>query len=168
MGVEIERKFLVINDDWRAGASSRHCVQAYLAFGPPVSVRIRIMGDKATLNIKTALVGITRGEFEYGIPLDDAKALLAGSCVGAPIDKTRYLVHHAGAQWEVDEFHGANAGLIIAEIELERDDQPFDRPSWLGEEVSHDPRYLNTHLSRHPYTEWEETQSRAKTSSTRD
>lgn len=154
MGTEIERKFLVTGDGWRGGAECLACAQGYLATGPPVSVRVRIMGEKATLNVKTATTDITRAEFEYEIPAEDARELLANSCVGSIIDKTRHLAKHGGMTWEVDEFHGDNDGLIVAEIELGREDQAFLKPPWLGEEVSGDPRYLNSHLSQHPYREW--------------
>lgn len=154
MGIEIERKFLVSNDEWRANAQGQHCKQAYLAVGPPVAVRARIMAGRATLNIKKSTLDIVRSEFEYSIPIEDAELLLEFHCEGFPIDKTRYRVPFGGLIWEIDEFHGHNEGLIVAEVELERADQPFARPPWLGEEVSHDPRYLNSSLSRLPFSHW--------------
>ena len=156
MGTEIERKFLVINDAWRGRGTAERCVQGYLAFGPPVAVRVRIMGGVATLNVKTATVSITRHEFEYEIPIADAEALLRTSCVGTAIEKTRHCVEYGGKTWEVDAFEGANAGLVVAEIELASEDEPFERPPWVGAEVSGDPRYLNTCLCQRPYTQWNE------------
>ena len=166
MGKEIERKFLVRDDTWRVEADAGlHCAQGYLCVGPPVAVRVRIMGGKAMLNIKKAVLStggeipgaihaVERDEFEYPIPLDDAEALLAGLCNGYPIEKTRHKFSYGGYVWEIDVFAGENAGLIVAEIELSSADEPFERPSWLAEEVSHDPRYLNSNLSRKPFSQW--------------
>ncbi|MBX7257841.1 MAG: CYTH domain-containing protein [Candidatus Hydrogenedentes bacterium] len=154
MGIEIERKFLVSDTSFLKDLKGARCAQGYLAVGPPVAVRVRIMDGTATLNVKTATTAISRTEFEYEIPLEDAEGLLKSSCVGTPIDKTRYFVEHDGMTWEVDVFAGANTGLIVAEIELDNEDQPFSRPVWLGDEVSGDPRYLNTHLSQSPFTTW--------------
>jgi len=154
MGTEIERKYLVNGDTWRQGAEQLPCAQGYLATGPPVSVRVRIMGGNAMLTVKSGKTGITRAEYEYSIPVEDARELLSTACTSAVIEKTRHLVQYAGMTWEVDEFHGENNGLIVAEIELESEDQPFESPPWLGPEVSHDPRYLNSSLSKHPYREW--------------
>lgn len=155
MGTEIERKFLVKDDSWRTpdliGTPIR---QGYLAVGPPVAVRVRIAGDKAILNIKSAVIDVTRLEFEYPVPLDDAQQILESVCDGRIVRKTRFLVDHAGMTWEIDVFEDANQGLVVAELELDAEDQPFEKPPWLGDEVSGDPRYLNTHLSRHPYTQW--------------
>lgn len=158
MGTEIERKFLVLHAEWHPAVPGDACIQGYLAYGPPVAVRVRIMGGAATLNVKTATVSITRHEFEYTIPLDDARDLIAHSCQGAVIEKTRYCVEYGGKTWEVDVFEGANAGLIVAEIELDSEDERFVRPPWLGREVSGDPRYLNTSLCRHPYAHWTEAE----------
>lgn len=154
MAREIEKKYLVIAETWREGRRGKRCRQGYLAYGPPVAVRVRIMEGVATLNIKTATTAISRSEFEYEIPVTDAEALLAESCVGHPIDKTRYEIEHLGMTWEVDEFHGANSGLVVAEVELDSEDQPVTLPPWAGPEVSGDPRYLNTGLSRRPYSTW--------------
>lgn len=154
MGIEIERKFLVRSDEWRRNAESVRCIQGYLAVGPPVAVRVRIMGNQATLNIKKSSLDIVRSEFEYSIPMEDAKMLLENHCEGFPIDKTRHKVTFGGLVWEVDEFHGHNQGLVVAEIELERADQAFARPPWLGDEVSLDPRYLNSSLSALPFSQW--------------
>lgn len=154
MGTETERKFLVKDDSWRAGAEGVRYRQGYLAVGPPAAVRVRIMGDKAVLNIKEATSGIERDEFEYPIPIEDARAILDNLCGGYVIEKTRHKIPFGGLTWEVDVFAGVNEGLVIAEVELEDAGQSFDRPPWLGQEVSHDPHYFNSSLSRHPYTKW--------------
>jgi len=154
MGIEIERKFAVIGDDWRAQVGQRrHLKQAYLASGP-WSLRVRIDGDEANLNLKAMQAGAQRAEFEYPIPLADAEQLM-GRSEGAAIDKIRHEIMHAGMLWEVDEFLGDNAGLIVAEIELEHLDQHFERPSWLGDELTDDRRYYNHQLAQHPYRLWE-------------
>lgn len=155
MGTEIERKFLVSGHNWRANASAVSCRQGYLAVGPPVAVRARIMGGKATLNVKKATLDITRDEFEYQIPEHDAEEMLDNLCEGYIIEKTRYRVEYGGKTWEIDEFGGANSGLVVAEIELNRADEVFLKPPWLGAEVSGDPRYLNSSLSRRPYSLWQ-------------
>lgn len=154
MGKEIERKFLLANQDWQDGSEGKSLRQGYLCLGPPVAVRVRVGGGEAVINVKKATVALTRDEFEYAIPLADAEEMLAGLCVGSIIEKVRYKMHYKGCTWEIDVFHGANAGLLVAEVELESEDQPFEKPPWLGREVSHDPRYLNTHLSLQPYTAW--------------
>lgn len=154
MGTEIERKFLVVNETWRNTSPGTPYRQGYLAFGPPVAIRVRLAGEKATLNIKQATLNITRNEFEYPIPREDAVFLLAKCCQGTIIEKRRYRIPFGGFTWEVDEFQGANVGLTIAELELERPDQEFTKPPWLGAEVSGDPRYLNTCLAQHPFSTW--------------
>lgn len=153
MGKEIERKFLVRGDGWRSGRPVR-LRQAYLSFGPPAAVRVRLGGGEAWINVKSRTSAIERIEFEYRIPEADGEAMLGGLHAGSVIDKTRYHVAHAGHDWEVDEFHGDNAGLVVAEIELSSPDEAFERPPWLGEEVSEDDRYLNTSLARRPFTSW--------------
>ncbi|MFI8718442.1 CYTH domain-containing protein [Stenotrophomonas sp. NPDC077464] len=161
MGVEIERKFLVSGEGWRAAA---HAVipmaQGYVndtasieAGTQKASVRVRVQGDAAFLNLKSREIGHTRQEFDYPIPVDDARALLA-LCVGGLIDKRRHLVRHGGLLWEVDEFLGDNAGLVVAEVELEQADQAIDLPDWVGEEVTDDVRYYNLALAAHPYCRW--------------
>ena len=154
MGKEIERKFLVRDDRWREGAAGVVMRQGYLAVGPPVAVRVRVSGNKAMLNIKRATLELTRDEFEYAIPLADAEAMLAGLCEGQVVEKTRYKVVFGGRMWEIDVFNGVNRGLVVAEIELAAEDDRFERPPWLGAEVSGDARYLNSSLSRMPYTQW--------------
>ncbi|WP_282269629.1 CYTH domain-containing protein [Stenotrophomonas sp. PS02298] len=161
MGIEIERKFLVTSDDWRAVA---HAVipmaQGYIndtaameSGAQKASVRVRIQGDEAYLNIKSRELGHTRQEFEYPVPVNEARELLA-LCVGGLIDKRRYLVQHDGLLWEVDEFLGDNAGLVVAEVELESADQVFARPDWAGAEVTDELRYYNLALASRPYTQW--------------
>ncbi len=154
MGIEIERKFLVAGEGWRQMSTSRTCFnQGYLSRDPARTVRVRIAGDSAFLTIKGATRGATRAEFEYGIPPADARQLLAMSD-GPVVEKVRHLCPHAGMTWEVDEFLGANAGLVVAEIELQSEGQAFDRPSWLGEEVTGDARYVNANLAVRPFTSW--------------
>jgi len=156
VGVEIERKFLVLRGAWPGAASidtSTRLQQGYLSRERGRSVRVRRAGERAFLTIKGAAEGLARPEFEYEIPLADAGPLLA-LCARPLIDKVRHVVHHEGHTWEVDEFAGANAGLLVAEIELETEGESFARPPWLGEEVTHDPRYLNSNLVLHPFSEW--------------
>jgi adenylate cyclase len=158
MAVEIERKFLVVGDEWRAQSQcSLRIVQGYLTragiAGAPCSVRVRIGGDSAWLNIKSAVAGIERREYEYAIPIEDARRMLAEFCTDV-VEKVRHHVPHAGAMFEVDEFLGDNAGLVVAELELQSVTDQFPRPSWLGIEVSDRPRYYNVHLLQHPYSRW--------------
>jgi adenylate cyclase len=156
MAIEIERKFLVSNDSWREAAGPGIPIkQGYLVGGKDASVRVRLQGDTANLNIKSATLGVRRQEFEYAIPLADAEVLLNTLCHHPIIEKVRYLVPYANKQWEVDVFEGDNAGLIVAELELQDETEVFEPPSWLGEEVSHDPRYYNSCLSQHPYKDWD-------------
>lgn len=154
MGVEIERKFLVTGEPWRNAGEGVRIRQAYLCVGPPAAVRVRIVGLRATLNIKQATLDIARAEYEYPIPIEDARELLENLTVGHAIDKIRYRLPHAGRTWEIDVFEGANRGLVLAEVELQDPNEPLDPPSWVAQEVSGDPRYLNTWLSLHPYREW--------------
>ena len=152
MGLEIERKFLVTGEAWRAAPAVAYA-QGYLNRDPARTVRVRIAGDAAWLTVKGPTRGATRAEFEYAIPPADAQALLA-LCVGPPVRKLRRIVEHAGARWEVDEFLDANAGLVVAEIELPAEDAPFEPPAWLGAEVTHDARYFNSALAARPYAHW--------------
>ena len=156
MGIEIERKFLLAGDAWRSGiARSQRLVQGYLlpSGAGACSVRVRIGGDLAWLNIKSAIAGVERAEYEYSIPRNDAEQMLQRFCTGA-IEKIRHHVPYAGRTFEVDEFGGENAGLIVAELELETADAQFERPAWLGSEVSNLRRYYNLHLVDHPYARW--------------
>ncbi|MDZ4348868.1 MAG: CYTH domain-containing protein [Xanthomonadaceae bacterium] len=152
MAVEIERKFCVVGDAWRTDHGTRYR-QGYLSRDPERTVRVRIADDQAFLTIKGRTVGASRPEFEYLIPLADAEHLL-GLCDGPLIEKTRHRIRHHGMIWEVDEFTGDNTGLVIAEIELASEDQRFASPPWLGQEVTHDPRYYNANLSVNPYRNW--------------
>jgi adenylate cyclase len=154
MGDEIERKFLVRGDAWRAGAGEgTRYEQGYLSTDPDRSVRVRLAGERAHLTIKSAPVGATRKELEYEIPAADARYLL-DHLAGHKIEKTRYRIGHQGHTWEVDVFEGANAGLVIAEIELGSEGEAFARPSWVSEEVTGDPRYFNVSLAVSPFTSW--------------
>jgi adenylate cyclase len=161
MGIEIERKFTVVGEAWRAHAGkSVRMMQGYLNDMAAMrngtqkaSVRVRIAGETAFLNIKSRELGHTRQEYEYPVPVTDAHALLE-LCLGGLIDKTRHYVRHAGFLWEVDEFHGENAGLIVAEIELPSADTVFDKPDWAGREVTDDLRYYNLALADRPYSQW--------------
>lgn len=157
MGIEIERKFLVINDSWRENVSDcTEYVQAYLSKEPSRTVRVRIAGDRAFLTIKgqpPADKPLETPEFEYEIPKTDAEKLLP-LCLPGAISKTRHKVKHAGFTWEIDVFEGDNKGLTMAEIELPASDTPFEKPAWLGTEVTDDKRYKNALLSSKPYTHW--------------
>ena len=161
MGIEIERKFLVTDDSWRAAA---HAVipmaQGYIndmaamdSGAQKASVRVRIQGEEAYLNIKSRELGHTRQEFDYPVPVSEARELLQ-LCVGGLIDKRRHLVQHGGLLWEVDEFLGDNAGLVVAEVELESADQVFAKPDWAGAEVTDELRYYNLALASKPYSQW--------------
>jgi adenylate cyclase len=155
MGTEIERKFLLKSDAWRSEVEeSTRFVQGYLLRGDKSAVRVRIKDDVAELNIKHTQDGINRLEYEYEIPLADAREILEQVAQKPLIDKIRHHVVHEGHLWEIDEFYGENAGLIVAEIELNRADEPFEKPAWLGQEVSLDQRYYNSNLSKLPYTKW--------------
>jgi adenylate cyclase len=154
MGTEIERKFLVTGDEWRAMATGVFYSQGYLCLEKERTVRVRIAGDKAFLTVKGKSSGISRMEYEYPIPLEDARVLLAQLCVKPVIEKKRYRIHYKGFVWEVDEFFGENEGLLVAEIELAAEDQEFEKPSWIGAEVSSDRRYANAGLVKNPYSSW--------------
>lgn len=155
MAIEIERKFLVADDSWRSGvAEVRSIEQAYLAKTDHVSIRIRIdNGSAATLTIKSAEPGVERREYEYALPVADASELMQRR-EGAVIVKSRHLVRRGRHVWEVDVFEGENAGLVIAEVELARADEPIERPSWLGQEITHDRRFYNAELAKAPFARW--------------
>ena len=154
MGTEIERKFLVVGTAWKAGLQGKRVRQGYLCVEKERTVRVRAVEAHGWLTIKGVTTGVSRLEFEYPIPVADAHRLLDALCLQPIIDKTRYEIRHQGHLWEVDEFHGANQGLVVAEIELDSEDEAFARPPWLGEEVSDDARYFNAELVRHPYRDW--------------
>jgi adenylate cyclase len=159
MGIEIERKFLVVGDAWR-GAPARPYAQGYLNRDEQRTVRVRIVEDAGWLTVKGANAGATRAEFEYPIPVADARQLLE-LCDGPLVRKLRRVFVHAGATWEIDEFLGDNAGLVVAEIELAGEDAAFETPPWLGAEVTHDPRYFNSNLAAAPWSTWPEAHGRA-------
>jgi adenylate cyclase len=154
MGTEIERKFLVDRTQWAPGPSARRLRQGYLSIDSERTVRVRLAGDAAWLTIKGRTHGISRLEFEFPVPAEDARQMLEHLCIRPIIDKTRHVAHYAGHDWEIDEFHGANAGLVLAEIELAAPDEIFARPPWLGAEVSDDPRYFNACLVNRPFSLW--------------
>lgn len=155
MALEIERKFLVSGDGWKAKAvAKRHIRQAYLTKNERLSFRVRVSDfQHATLTLKVAAAAIGRDEYEYPIPLADAEELMLKR-EGALISKTRHLVREGGLMWEVDVFEGENAGLIVAEVELDRKDRPIGRPDWLGEEVTLERKFYNADLARHPFSQW--------------
>ena len=156
MATEIERKFLLKDDSWRDSADNGVPFrQGYLLGSEHASVRVRIEGERANINIKSATLGVYRQEYEYPIPLDDARELLDTLCEKPQIEKVRHHLHLGDHTWEIDVFAGDNAGLVVAEIELGSEDEPFERPPWLGEEVSHDTRYYNVCLVKHPYCDWQ-------------
>jgi adenylate cyclase len=155
VGKEIERKFLVRNDSWKKGATGKYFRQAYIySDNGECTTRIRIAGDDAFITLKGKSVNITRAEYEYEIPVNDAKEMMNIFCSGSAVEKYRYIVMADGAKWEVDEFTGDNQGLVVAEIELPDETAQFVRPEWLGEEVSQDSRYTNACLAKKPYKNW--------------
>lgn len=154
MALEIERRFLVKNDLWKIAASApQYFTQGYIAINDERTVRVRIADNDAKLNIKVAINAISRHEFEYPIPLEEAHSLLSLTCPWV-LEKKRYLINHQGFCFEVDVFLGDNVGLTLAEIELPSEDAPFDQPDWLGEEVTHDTRFTTAYLSQHSFTTW--------------
>lgn len=161
MATEIERKFLLLDDGWRSAViRSEHFVQGYLAADARTSIRVRVAGDAAWLNIKGATLGVSRAEFEYAIPASDAHEMLALFCAERMLAKTRHFVPFGDHVWEIDEFEGRNAGLVVAEIELASVEEIFARPAWLGAEVSDDPRYYNSCLIEAPFDTWPEASQR--------
>ena len=153
MGKEIERKYLVKGDAWRELAPGVRYRQGYLSTVKERTVRVRTVDAKAYLTVKGLTVGATRHEFEYEIPAADAAVLLE-MCEQPLVEKVRYRIPFQGLTWEVDEFEGVNRGLIVAECELTSEDQSIERPTWVGEEVTGDPRYFNSNLIAHPFTTW--------------
>ncbi|KXU31804.1 adenylate cyclase [Sphingobium sp. 22B] len=148
MAVEIERKFLVVSDEWRAMADAgRDLRQGYVAHDGHASVRVRLSADGAWLTVKSARAGLVRDEFEYAIPAADAEDMLDRLCVDTLIRKTRYRVPHDGKVWEVDVFAGAAEGLVLAEVEMRSIDERFDLPDWVGDEVTSDPRFRNSAIA---------------------
>lgn len=156
MGKEIERKFLVSGDGWRLESTGVQFRQGYLPTREGCVVRVRIMDSNAVLTIKGKTEGISRLEFEYPIPTPDAEEMLGLLCERPLIEKTRYTVFHDGWCWEIDEFKGDNAGLLVAEVELANENELIVLPDWIGKEVSDDPRYFNVNLVSNPYCKWRE------------
>lgn len=156
MGEEIERKFLITGDAWRGLAEGVLYRQGYLCAEQGRTVRVRLAGNQGYLTIKGPTTGVVRPEYEYPIPSEDARAMLDTLCRQPLIEKNRHIIPFQGFLWEVDEFLGLNQGLVIAEIELETEDQPFARPKWIGREVSDDPRYTNAALCLAPFSTWPE------------
>lgn len=161
MPIEIERKFLLKNNNWLEQVShSTKIRQAYFAHGgsaecpAKASLRVRIDGEKANINIKSATLNMRRMEYEYSIPVNEATEMLEQFCETPQIDKTRYRIKAGRHTWEIDEFYGDNAGLLVAEIELSSVDETFEKPEWLGEEVTEDVRYYNVNLIKQPYKSW--------------
>ena len=151
--IEIERKYLVVNEHYKNGIPIR-ISQGYICSEENRVVRVRIKGKRAYITIKNATIGFARNEYEYEIPVADAEAMLQNTCQQPIIDKTRYVVEHGDFKWEVDEFHGDNEGLVVAEIELEDKDEVFELPDFVGEEVTGDARYYNACLFKNPYKNW--------------
>lgn len=154
MGKEIERKFLVKNDSWRGEAPGVLYRQGYLSLDMDRVVRVRVNGKQGYLTIKGKFRGFSRPEFEYEIPYDDALELLNTLCIQPILEKMRYIIEHRGVRWEIDEFLKANSGLVVAEVELDDEEQSIDLPDWVGREVSHDPRYFNSNLILKPFKHW--------------
>lgn len=161
MATEIEHKFLLCDDRWRPLVDrSARLRQGYLTSDARCSVRVRIADSEGFLNLKSGTLGIQRSEYEYPIPLAEAEEILDTLCEKPLLEKTRHYLRFGEHLWEIDEFAGDNAGLIVAEVELSRVDEPFARPDWLGEDVSHDIRYYNSQLARHPYPTWPDRKER--------
>ena len=155
MGTETERKFLVDHEKWRKLKKPKgvHYRQGYLSDDKRLTFRIRIAGNQGFITIKGGSTGISRSEFEYKIPAKDAAELLSGFAV-SELEKTRYRITYSGKLWEIDEFANENEGLIMAEIELKHEDEAFEKPGWITEEVSYDKRYYNSYLAKHPFKSW--------------
>jgi len=154
MGMEIERKFLLEGEAWRRLAKGVYYRQGYLNSSRERTVRVRTINEKGFLTVKGICVGATRLEYEYEIPKDDCDAMLDDLVQKPIIEKIRYKVDYKGLTWEIDEFFKENYGLVVAEVELESEDQKIEKPEWIGKEVTGDPRYFNSNLVHHPYTKW--------------
>src|ERR1700686_1572682 len=163
MGVEIERKFRLIDDSWRDWGRRKPLLrQGYIANTRRASVRVRLAGEAGWLSVKAMTRGLSRAEYEAAIPAVEANEMLDRLCEGPLIEKWRHVVVYQGSEWEIDEFLGDNAGLVIAELELESEDAVFARPPWLGVEVTHDERYYNFRLSERPFRHWPENLQAAR------
>jgi CYTH domain-containing protein len=154
VATEIERKYLVVGDEWRQPGTGNEFCQGYLSTVKERTVRVRVVGTRGFLTIKGITIGATRTEYEYEIPVDEARAMLADLCEQPIIEKIRYEVDWEGLTWEVDEFLGVNSGLVVAEVELEDADREIALPEWIGEDVTDDPRYFNSNLVARPYSTW--------------
>lgn len=154
MAQEIERKFLLKNDEWRKLTKGVLYRQGYLSTAPERTVRVRVVGEKAYFTVKGLTKGLTRVEFEYEIPLEDANQLLDELCQRPIIEKLRHKLDFAGFTWEIDEYLGENQGLTIAEVELDSENQAFELPSWVGKDVSDEPKYYNANLVANPFSKW--------------
>ena len=154
MGEEIERKFLVSGEAWRETAEGTRYRQGFLSTEPERTVRVRVAGPRGSITVKGKSVGARRAEFEYEIPVADAERMLDTLCKRPLIEKVRYVLAVGAHTWEIDVFEGDNAGLVVAEIELRREDEAFERPEWVGNEVTDDPRYFNSNLVANPYRTW--------------
>ena len=154
MGIEIERKFLLTGDTWREPGNGTYYRQGYLNSVKERTVRVRTINDKGFLTVKGITTGTSRLEYEYEIPVTDADEMLDDLCERHPIEKKRYKIEYKGFIWEVDEFFGENQGLIVAELELESEDQSYEKPEWIGDEVTGDPKYYNANLVKDPYLKW--------------
>jgi adenylate cyclase len=154
MGEEIERKFLVSGEAWRETAEGTRYRQGFLSTEPERTVRVRVAGPRGSITVKGKNLGARRAEFEYEIPVADAERMLDTLCKRPLIEKVRYVLAVGAHTWEIDVFEGDNAGLVVAEIELRREDEAFERPEWIGDEVTDDPRYFNSNLVANPYRAW--------------
>ncbi|MHB1543662.1 MAG: CYTH domain-containing protein [Gammaproteobacteria bacterium] len=157
MKLEIERKFRVRSDEWRAFATREIPIrQGYIAHGPHLVVRVRLTDTDARLTVKAEAAGLVREEFEFEMKPSDAQRLLDGHVNGCVIEKKRYVIPDSGLIWEIDVFEGYNQGLVIAEVELESEGQVFKRPQWIGNEITGEQRFYNNSLAKHPFTVWSE------------
>ena len=154
MALEIEKKFLLKNNDWKRGAVGKRYRQGYLTRSDGCTVRVRVIEDRGFLTIKGPAVSGVKQEFEYEVPVEDAHEMLTTLSVSPLVEKDRYKIDFAGFIWEIDEFFGDNEGLVLAEIELEEVDQEFELPPWIGKEVTEDSRYYNACLAMNPYKKW--------------
>ena len=158
VALEIERRFLIRNEEWRRGADiGREISEGYLACSSSSSVRIRCSADQASITVKGTATGIIRQEFEYPVPVADAEQMIDRLCAGGVVRKCRYRLHFDVDLWEIDVYQGSNQGLVLAEIELRSASQEFVRPEWLGDEVSTDPRYFSVRLATTPWLRWKST-----------
>ncbi len=160
MGIEIEKKFLLVGGEWRSLGKSKHYKQGYLNISKERVVRVRTIEDsgeaKGFITIKGTTIGATRLEYEYEIPFIECQEMLDKLAIPPILEKERYQVEYKGLIWEVDEFLGENKGLILAEVELESEDQVFEKPDWVGKEVTGDPKYYNSNLIKHPFSKWKQ------------